>query len=264
MRDDDDLHDIPSMIPARDEVVHHQSKRKQSDIVRPVRYGETIKVSTWPVRIMLCLLTLAIGAGGTLAYRVYTDNLATLEQANRRLEDLEGRLALVGNSAEETTANVIQRLDFNFAEIDKLWAARNATNQTVNELTGKLTVLQQDSQGHTETTDTLSQLLAKTNAQVQESLVGVNRAQTEIATITKTVAELKTGVQGMQNVAQDLANIRSSLNNGDNTLVGLQDRMINAEEAIESIDAYRLQVNQALSRLQENIESVRSRVRTAP
>lgn len=264
MRDNDDLHDIPSMIPARDEVVHHQGKRKQSDIVTPVRYGETVKVSTWPVRIALCLLTVAICAGGLLAYRAYTDNLAALEQANRRLQDLEGRLALVGNSAEETTANVLQRLDFNFAEIDKLWAARNTTNQTVNELTGKLTVLQQDSQGHTETTDTLSQLLAKTNAQVQESLVGVNRTQTEMQTLTRTVGELNASVQGMQNVAQDLANIRASLNNGDSTLVGLQDRMINVEEAVESIDAFRLQVNQAMSRLQQNIEGVRESVSASP
>ncbi|OGT71330.1 MAG: hypothetical protein A3H44_10885 [Gammaproteobacteria bacterium RIFCSPLOWO2_02_FULL_57_10] len=256
MRDNDDLHDIPSMIPARDEVVQRQASRKHSDIEKPMRYGEVIKVSTWPVRIMLLLLTLAIAAGGTLGYRVYTQNLEALQQANLRIEDLESRLALVGDSAEETTANVIERLDFNFAEIDKLWAARNATNQTVNELTGKLAVLEDQSQGHTETTDTLAELLSRTTAQTQESLVGVNRLQTDLAQAQQAIANLNTNMQSVQNVAQDMANIRASLNNGDSTLVGLQDRMVNIEEAVESIDAYRLQVNQALIRLQESIESV--------
>ncbi|MDP1932763.1 MAG: hypothetical protein Q8L60_15030 [Gammaproteobacteria bacterium] len=264
MRDNDDLINIPSMIPPRDEVVQRQTRRKQSDIEKPMRYGEVIKVSTWPVRIMLFLLTLAIGAGGALGYRVYMDNLATLRQANLRIEDLENRLALVGNSAEETTANVIQRLDFNFSEIDKLWAARNATNQAVNELTGRVTVLADQSKGHTETTDTLSQLLARNAAQVQESLVGVNRLQTDLQAAQQTIASLNTTVQSVQNVAQDMANIRSSLNNGDSTLVGLQDRMGNVEEAVESIDAYRLQVNQALSRLQQNIENIQNSVRAAP
>ena len=53
-----------------------------------------------------------------------------------------------------------------------------------------------------------------------------------------------------------MANIRASLTNGDNTLVGLLDRMSNVEEAVESIDAYRLQVNQTIIRLQENIEAM--------
>ncbi len=264
MRDNDDLHDIPSMIPARDEVALRQTRRKQSDIEKPMRYGEVIKVSTWPVRIMLFLLTLAIGAGGALGYRVHMDNLASLTQSNLRIQDLENRLSLVGNSAEETTANVIERLDFNFAEIDKLWAARNTTNQAVNELTGKLAVLDDQSKGHAETTDTLSQLMARNAAQVQESMVAVNRLQTELQQAQQTITNLNSSMQSVQSVAQDMANIRASLNNGDSTLVGLQDRMGNIEEAVEAIDAFRLQVNQALSRLQQNIENVQSSVRTAP
>ena len=70
---------------------------------------------------------------------------------------------------------------------------------------------------------------------------------------------LSSAVQSVQSVAQDMANIRASLNNGDSTLIGLQDRMENVEEAVESIDAYRLQVNQTIIRLQENIQSMAER-----
>jgi len=40
--------------------------------------------------------------------------------------------------------------------------------------------------------------------------------------------------------------------------------MVNLEEAVESIDAYRLQVNQTLSRLQQNIENLQGGARPAP
>lgn len=263
MKDNDDLLDIPSMIPARDEVVDYRAKRKQPDIVPTSRYGEIVKVSTWPVRIMLVVLTLAIAGGGWVGYQAYLNNQDALLQATRRIEDLEGRLALVGDSAEETTANVIERLDFNFAEIDKLWAARNTTNNAVNELTGKVTILQQESTGHTETTDTLSELLARNAAQVQDSLAAINRLETSMGEADQAIVNLERSIQSVQNVAQDMANIRASLNNGDSNLVGLQDRMANLEEAVESIDAYRLQVNQALNRLQQNIEAVQN-ARPAP
>ncbi len=256
MKDSDDLLDIPSMVPARDEVVHHQSKRRQNDIVPPARYGETIKVSTWPVRIMLGLLTVALGGGAYLGYTVNQQNLSALDQANRRLEDLESRLALVGDSAEETTANVIERLDFNFSEIDKLWAARNATNGNVNELTGRVAVLEDASKGHTETTETLAQLISRNTNQMQDGFEEINRLKADLEQANASLAQVSAGLQSVQNVAQDMANIRASLTNGDNTLVGLQDRMSNVEEAVESIDAYRLQVNQTIIRLQENIEAM--------
>jgi chromosome segregation ATPase len=264
MRDNDDLHDIPSMIPARDEVVQHQSKRKQPDIVPAVRYGEVVKVSTWPVRISLMLLTVAFIAAGWLGYQVYAENLRALEQASRRIGDLENRLALVGDSAEETTANVIERIEFNFSEIDKLWAARNATNTSVNELTGRVAVLADASQGHTETTETLAQMINRNTTQVQEGLSAVNQMRGELDQATQSIATINAGLQRVQSIAQDMANIRASLNDGDSTLVGLQDRLMNLEEAVESIDAYRLQVNQALNRLQQNIETVQSSVRSTP
>jgi chromosome segregation ATPase len=264
MKDNDDFKDIPSLVLAPEDVVERQSARKGSDIQSTPSYGEVIKVSTWPVRIMLFLLTASIGGGAWLGYQAYAENLRTMEQTNRRIEDLESRLALVGDSAEETTANVIERLDFNFSEIDKLWAARNATNNSVNELTGKLTVLEEASKGHTETTETLAQMIANNTEQNQATLGEVNSVKADLEQINTSLAGINTTLRSVQNVAQDMANIRASLNNGDSTLVGLQDRMVNLEEAVESIDAYRLQVNQTLGRLQQNIENLQGGARAAP
>ena len=68
----DDLHDIPPMIPDRDDVDSHLSTRRsqKEEIVRPSYYTEKVKVSSWPVRIMLLLLTLAAGGGAFGAYYI--------------------------------------------------------------------------------------------------------------------------------------------------------------------------------------------------
>ena len=113
---DDDLSNIPPMIPDRDEVEGRQQARRQQgqDIVTPRYYTEKVKVSTWPVRLMLTLLTLAVigvGAGGYFGYQLYREDL---RQADLRITDLESRLALVGDSTEESSLNIIERLDFNF------------------------------------------------------------------------------------------------------------------------------------------------------
>lgn len=82
--------------------------------------------------------------------------------------------------------------------------------------------------------------------------------KTEVEQAVANITRLNASMQSVQSVAQDMANIRASLNNGDSTLVGLQDRMANVEEAVESIDAYRLQVNQTIIRLQDNIEAMQA------
>ena len=64
MRDTEELTDIPPIVPSRDDVdTYQQSRRGQSrEIVRPTMAKQ--KVSTWPVRIMLTVLTCAVlGAG---------------------------------------------------------------------------------------------------------------------------------------------------------------------------------------------------------
>ena len=62
MNDHDELNDIPPMVPERDDVDTHLSNKKaqSQEIVRPNYYTQKVKVSTWPVRIMLAILTLMI------------------------------------------------------------------------------------------------------------------------------------------------------------------------------------------------------------
>lgn len=259
MRDNDDLGDIPSMVPSRDEVVSRQHARGQPDLVKPVSYAEVVKVSTWPVRIMLTLLTLAIGAGAALAYTVYEENLRRLDQANRRIMDLENRLAMVGDSAEETALNIVERVDFNFSEIDKLWAARNVTNRNVTDLTGRVAITETRSQENLTAIEETNQRLVQATNMVEDARRDVAALRNEGEQTSQRLTRLDGQVQNLQGVAQELVNLRATINTTENVSGGLNDRLRRVEEAVEAIDAYRLQSNQAMQRLQQQIEAVAAR-----
>jgi chromosome segregation ATPase len=260
MRDNDDLGDIPSMVPSRDEVVSRQQARRQPDLVKPVSYAEMVKVSTWPVRIMLTLLTLAIVGGAALAYTVYEENLRRLDQANRRILDLENRLAMVGDSAEETALNIVERVDFNFSEIDKLWAARNVTNRNVTDLTGRVAITETRSQENLTAIEETNQRLVQATNMVEDARRDIAALRNEGEQTSQRLTRLDSQVQNLQGVAQELVNLRATINTTENVSGGLNDRLRRVEEAVEAIDAYRLQSNQALQRLQQQIEAVAQRV----
>ena len=258
MRDNDDLGDIPSMVPDRDEVVDRQHARRQPDLVKPVSYAETIKVSTWPVRIMRGVLTVAILAGTGLAYTVYEENLRRLDQANARIMDIEDRLSMVGDSAEETTGNIIERVDFNFSEIDKLWAARNATNANVTDLTGRVAIPETRSQENLTLVEETNQRLLQATNLVEENRRSVAELRQASERLAANVNNMNNTLQEVRGVAQEVVNLRAEISTAEGASGGLNDRLMRVEEAVEAIDAYRLQVNQTVLRLQQQIEDMRA------
>lgn len=256
MRDNDDLNDIPSMVPSRDDVDSRRHARKQPDLVKPVSYAELVKVSTWPVRIMLATLTLALAGTAYYGYTLNQEGMRQINLSNQRIADLEGRLALVGDSAEETTGNIIERVDFNFSEIDKLWAARNATNRDLTDLTGRVAVVETRSQENlTAVEETNVRLVQSTNL-AEDARRDVASVRTETQQVAQQLTTLTTQVQGLQNVAQDLVNLRAEISTAENASGGLSDRVIRVEEAVEAIDTFRMQINQTVFRLQQQIEAV--------
>lgn len=263
MRDNDELHDIPPMVPSRDEVVTRQHTRKTPDIVKPNLYGEKVTVSTWPVRIMLTLLSVAVLAAGYGAYVFHERYVQDVLQAERRIADLENRLALVGDSTEETTANVLERLDFNFSEIDKLWAARRTLMQSIEDLTGRVAVTEDGVKQSIDGLEVTRADLESTNQRIVQSTNLLEDTRRDIGAMEDTVAQsrqsiatLTTAVQNLQSVSQEMINLRATMVEAQGTSGGVNDRLMKVEEAIEAIDAFRLQINQTLLRLQQNIEAV--------
>ena len=263
--DNDDLGRLPPMVPERDDVDSHLSNRRAQaqDIVMPARgTGNSGGASTALKAGMAILFSAAIGGAG-FGY-VYTQEAdAAVRAAELRIADLERRLNLGGDSAEESTLKMIERMDFNFSEIDKLWAARRVINASIDELKGTDARLKLANDGQDES---IAQNAVRA-ASASESLLAVetkvNSLANELATATTTLNQLDAEVAQLDGLRGDLESIRAELNSGDSTVLGLAGRLEYVEQSMESVNAFRLQVNDSLFRLQQNVESVQSALRPA-
>lgn len=266
MRDNDELHDIPPMVPDRDDVdTHANSKRaRNQEIVRPAYQTKSVKVSTWPVRILLGLLVLAAGGGAYTGYYFWGIYQTDLRQANLRISDLETRLALMGESAEESDNNLMEDINQTIEQYDLLWANWRANNRKFEDLDSEIARLKLANEGQDEITTNNSQQLAQTQEAVGAANARLNSLSTELDSLGESFAQLDASVNELSGMRNELASLRQSLNSGDSTVLGLVGRLEYMEESMESVNAHRLQVNESLFRLQENVEALQRQVGNNP
>ena len=265
MSEKDDLKDIPPLVPERDDVASHRSnKRAQSqEIVRPSYYTRKVEVSTWPVRIMLILLTLGVVVGGYGAYYFYGEYQNTLRQSELRIGDLEVRLALAGESAEESDNDLMDNINRTIEQYDLVWANWRANNRQFEEFQGEIARLKMSNEGQDETTATNSQAIASTSQSLMANETKINSLSNEMDRLNLSLNSLNTSVDELIVMRADVESIRQSLNSGDSTVLGLVGRLEYMEESMESVNAHRMQVNDLLSQLQGNIEALQ-RAQSAP
>lgn len=259
MRDSDDLKDLPPIVPSRDDLDTHRDTRKgqAQQIVRPGYYTEKVKVSTWPVRIVLILLVLVAGAGAGAAYYFYTDLYRSDQQAaSRRLDELETRLALMGASTEESDNSLMENINQTIEQYDLLWANWRSNNRKFEDIDSQMAKLALVNEGQDEATANLSQQLADATAQLNASQTRLNTLANEFEQLNRSVAGLNSAITGLQSLRTDMESIRAAMNSGDTTVGGLIGRLEYIEESMESVNAHRLQINETLFRLQENLEAV--------
>ena len=258
MTDDKDLNDIPPMIPEKDDVASHMTNKKaqSQEIVRPNYYTEKVKVSSWPVRVMLSLLTLTVVGGGYAAYYFYGNYQTDLRQAGLRISDLEMALALAGESAEESDNNLMEDINRTIEQYDLLWANWRANNKQFDDIQGEISRLKMSNEGQDEVAVTISQAIARVNESIISSDTQLNRLKENYGQLTQSVNDLDNSLSELGTMRGDLESIRQALNSGDSTVLGLAGRVEYIEQSLESVNAHRLQINESLFRLQENIEAL--------
>ena len=253
-RRDDDMVDIPSLVPERDEVVSRGPARRGSSSSR-TSGGKSVNVragTSGSVRFLLTILTLGMLATGAGAWVFYTQGqvaLAELEDANGRLLTLENRLSAVGENTEETTLNLIERIDFNFSEIDKLWAARNQNRQNITE---NKTALDEQAEVISSMEGALSSQANMLTANAAE----LSNMKTRVDTITANVASMENIDRELQALSENLAQLSARME----ILQPISSRVQTAEQDIESINVYRLQMNQTISTMQDQIRDLQQRL----
>ena len=263
MRDNDDLTDIPPLVPDRDDVnTHRSNKRAQSrEIVRPTRSTTTVRGgASWPVRILLLLLTVAAAGGGYGAYYFYDVYQTDLRRANLRISDLETRLNIVDQSATETDNSLMEDINKTIEQYDLLWANWRNNNRQFEEIQSEIARLKMVNEGQDEATANNSRQLAQNAEAIGQANARLNTLGNELASLEQTVTGLDADMTELASMRGDLESIRQSLNSGDSTIGGLIGRIEDMEQSMESVNAHRLQINESLYRLQERVESLQRAV----
>jgi chromosome segregation ATPase len=248
----DDFDEVPSIVPERDELVSHRKrKRGTSATGGPPPRQEVIEAGTsgWVIFFITILFLGLVGSGGA-GYYFYKQDLLAQEEllsAQNRLMQIESRLNLVDQSAADSAADLVEKVNFNFSEIDKLWAARNTMRNEVTELTTTVGAL-------------------KTTSGELETAVGNHEKllNDNIASIQARIDEINRNFAGMDNLGQQLTVLNADLNRVKTAMETVQQdvegRLRSTEADIESINVYRLQINQTLTTLQSSINALQQRV----
>jgi chromosome segregation ATPase len=260
MADKNDLDNIPPMVPEIDDVnAHRNGRRAQGQEIVAPPHGKhqayRSNVSGW-MRLSILFLSFSFLGSAYLGYLAYSEALTEREAALMRIADLERRLSFAGDNAEESNLNLNERIDFNFSEIDKLWAARRVINVALEDIQGGVARTELVNSGQDESLTDLNKKLAGTSELIVNLEMSLNSAEVDLAETVLVVESLEESVNSLASLRSDLESIRQSLNSGDSTVLGLVGRLEYMEESMESINAHRLQVNESLYRLQERLELI--------
>lgn len=196
---------------------------------------------------MVALVLACLGVlGGCYAGWQLLEVNKQLADANSRLLGLEQQLTLTGDESTQSLAalqaNLKQagkKIDTNESEIRKLWDTRNVNKRAI--------------------ADNTDALAASTKAQAAE----LKSLQDKLAALDKSLTSVNQKLTPLSNSvgdhAQELAGLKKQLTSLDkaakqlSTLESLNSRVRSNEEAIEAIDAYRLNINRQLVELQQKL-----------
>ena len=258
-RDYDDF----SIVPERDELVTHRKKKRGNSMSSSAGNQSAISTGTSSaVKFLLAVLCLGLCVSGGGAYYFYQQDLQTqitLDRSNDRIVQLENRLNLVDEAAEQSSMGLLERVDFNFSEIDKLWAARNVLRSDLGGLNNSL-------EGQAEDITQIETVVANQAGMINQQAAVLDQNDQLLQTIRNQINGLNSSVAGLNNlnINQQLTSITGDLDTLKSSLAlegsGLDDRVNINEQDIESINLYRLSLNQTLNSIQQSLNELEERV----
>ena len=251
-RNTDDIDDIPSIVPERDELVTHR-KRKRGTAASAGHYVPEVVVSRTSGFVVFLLSILfiascATGAVGWYFYQLQLQSQQQLQTAQARILQLENNLGLLDENASEQLGDIIDRVSTNGTDVANLWAARNVLRTDVGALKTAVDELKNTMTSTTETVASHERVLSE-----------------NVAAISARIDEINRNFAGMDNLGDQLTSLNADLNRVKTAMTTVQDdvegRLNATEQSIESINIYRNQlVNQTIPALQESINRLQQRL----
>lgn len=233
---------IPSIKPDQDEVASYRRSGR----------SEAPKQSNFNGLLVFVIVLMAImmGVGGYTIYELQ-ERLARsnelLEQGQENIRQLDSRLAATGTDVSKTLQDLKAQVETNFSEIDKLWAVAYRQNRPD---------IQKNVRAIAELKDDLGGKVNSMDASVKQMTGQYGSMLAELTSLREGLLqdneELITEIALLRGQVQDQAVAAEA---GKRNLNALTGKVTENQEAIESIDRYRLQINQRLIDLQNQIQS---------
>ena len=236
----DDLNDIPSFTANRDEAV---SSAPRGAI--PARAPRTEAAMGLTARLVLTIALAVAGIACGWAWQLQT----ALDDAHRqqkltqgRVADLEALLSDTDETVNKSAAAMGAQLRLLDTEVRKLWDARKISN-------GKLTKLEK-------TAVTQEKQITNLNNKATRQAEQLALAQSELAALTKVAGDLERLAASAQRAQTDVERLADGLNKSNLERSALRKQVESNAEWIESINAFRRQVNANIAKLEADVAAL--------
>lgn len=236
-----DNENIPSIKPDQDDVASYRRSGR----------SEAPKQSNFNGLLVFVIVLMAImmGIGGYTIFELQ-ERLAKsselLEQGQENIRQLDSRLAATGTDVSKTLQDLKAQVETNFSEIDKLWAVAYRQNRPD---------IQKNVRAIAELKDDLGGKINSIDASVKQMTGQYQSMLSELTALRegllKDNEELITEIALLRGQVQDQAVAQEASKRNLNSLTR---QITENQDAIKSIDQYRLQINQRLIDLQNQIQ----------
>lgn len=203
------------------------------------------------MNLLVMVLVIGLAAAG---WFIVTQHLqltkaeATLAQADHRLAVLEERSQVTDQVMTESGTEVQNKLGKWETEVRKLWDVSKRDKQMIVENEGKLKAQDAAIDG----IQTSLKELNSSTARHEQALTQQTAIAQQLAAVDQQVKQL---VAQQRQLTDQVNAVRQSISGLE---TGLTRRVVNNEKDIETINAYRLQLNSRLVELQTRIDGLSS------
>lgn len=236
---DDDLTDLPSFSPDSDELKARRNAASHDVFLTPSSGGGASNGFVW----VLFILVLAVGGAAGFLY-------SELLKSNERIATLEARLSEAGESMDQSSATIGLRLkeltdktNELWTQMDKLWSSAWRRNQS------EIAALRDDIKGINKQSTAFKSSLDTLQAAVK----GVPELERRVAELGTLQVQIDKAVASAGSLSIKVSTLESNVAKVQGAQSNVDKRIAANEQWVESINAYRKQVNRRLDELQNLI-----------
>ena len=238
----DDLNEIPSFTANRDEAV---SSAPRGAI--PPRAARTEAVLGLTARLVLTIALALAAIACAWAWQLQT--LADTSRAQQlalqgRVADLEALLSDTDETVNKSAAAMSAQIRLIDTEVRKLWDARKASNGKLAKV--EKSVVAQDK--------TITNLTSKTTAHSS----ALETMLADLSALTKVAGDLERLAASAQRAQTDVERLADGVNKSNLERAALRKQVESNGEWIESINAFRRQVNANMVELEADVAALRA------